>query len=124
MSGPSFRLRSVVLGAPDPRALAAFYVSLLGGEVVDDEGGWVVVQLPGGLRLAFQEEADHVPPVWPAVPGEQHMQVHLDIAVDDLAAAPARAVSLGAREAAFQPQDDVRVMLDPDGHPFCLFEVS
>jgi hypothetical protein len=48
----------------------------------------------------------------------------LDIAVDDLAAAPARAVALGAIEAAFQPQDDVRVMLDPDGHPFCLFEVS
>jgi len=23
--------------------------------------------------------------------------------------------------AAFQPQDDVRVMLDPAGHPFCLY---
>jgi hypothetical protein len=21
----------------------------------------------------------------------------------------------------FQPQDDVRVLFDPDGHPFCLF---
>jgi catechol 2,3-dioxygenase-like lactoylglutathione lyase family enzyme len=124
VSTSSFRLRSVVLGTPDPRSLAAFYRSLLGGEIVADEGGWVVLQLPDGPRLAFQEEADHVPPMWPAGPGDQQMQVHLDIAVDDLAAAPARAVALGAREAAYQPQDDVRVMLDPDGHPFCLFEVS
>lgn len=50
------------------------------------------------------------------------MQAHLDIAVDDLAAGVSRAVALGAVEAAFQPQDDVRVLLDPAGHPFCLFE--
>jgi hypothetical protein len=23
--------------------------------------------------------------------------------------------------AAYQPQDDVRVLLDPAGHPFCLY---
>ena len=28
---------------------------------------------------------------------------------------------LGATLAEFQPQDDVRVCLDPAGHPFCLF---
>ena len=27
----------------------------------------------------------------------------------------------GATLAAHQPQKAVRVMLDPDGHPFCLF---
>ncbi|WP_169501813.1 VOC family protein [Kribbella catacumbae] len=27
----------------------------------------------------------------------------------------------GAELAAYQPQDNVRVMLDPDGHPFCLY---
>ena len=27
----------------------------------------------------------------------------------------------GARPAELQPQADVRVMLDPAGHPFCLF---
>jgi hypothetical protein len=30
-------------------------------------------------------------------------------------------VELGARVAEFQPQDEVRVLLDPAGHPFCLF---
>jgi hypothetical protein len=33
----------------------------------------------------------------------------------------ADAVALGAELAAYQPQEDVRVVLDPDGHPFCLY---
>ena len=49
------------------------------------------------------------------------MQLHLDIAVEDLAAAVAFAVAAGAVEAGSQPQDDVRVLLDPAGHPFCLY---
>ena len=49
------------------------------------------------------------------------MMLHLDFEVVDLAAAVAHAVELGAQEAEFQPQDDVRVMLDPAGHPFCLY---
>ena len=49
------------------------------------------------------------------------MQLHLDIEVDDLDAGVAAAVALGATVAEFQPQDDVRVCLDPAGHPFCLF---
>jgi hypothetical protein len=28
---------------------------------------------------------------------------------------------VGAVLAEYQPQDDVRVYLDPAGHPFCLF---
>lgn len=49
------------------------------------------------------------------------MTAHLDIKVDDLDAASAHAVAGGATGADFQPQDDVRVHLDPAGHPFCLF---
>jgi hypothetical protein len=49
------------------------------------------------------------------------MQSHLDIEVDDLDRGVAHAVALGATVADFQPQEDVRVCLDPDGHPFCLF---
>jgi hypothetical protein len=30
-------------------------------------------------------------------------------------------VALGATVAEFQPQGHVRVCLDPDGHPFCLY---
>ena len=41
--------------------------------------------------------------------------------MDDLDAAVSDAVAAGARLAEFQPQDDVRVLLDPAGHPFCLW---
>jgi hypothetical protein len=46
---------------------------------------------------------------------------HLDIKVDDLGAATTWAIECGARLADFQPQDLVRVLYDPAGHPFCLF---
>ena len=52
------------------------------------------------------------------------MQLHLDIEVDDLEAAGAHAVATGAVLADFQPQEDVRVYLDPAGHPFCLWVSS
>jgi len=59
-------------------------------------------------------------PVWPAQPGAQQKMLHLDIQVDDLEAAGARAVEAGAVLAGYQPHDNVRVYLDPAGHPFCL----
>ena len=46
--------------------------------------------------------------------------LHLDIEVDDLGAAGTWAISLGAVPAECQPQDDVRVYIDPAGHPFCF----
>jgi hypothetical protein len=49
------------------------------------------------------------------------MMMHLDFQVDDMDAAVAHALELGAEEAEHQPQEDVRVMLDPAGHPFCLY---
>jgi catechol 2,3-dioxygenase-like lactoylglutathione lyase family enzyme len=118
---PAMSLTSTVLGTPDPRRLAAFYSRLLGWPVRTDEPDWVTLRAPSGAGLAFQLETEHVRPVWPGGPGDQLMQVHLDIEVDDLAAGCAFAEACGAELAAFQPQDDVRVHLDPDGHPFCLW---
>ncbi len=111
-----------VLGTPDPAGLGAFYEGLLGGELDAGDPDFVTLRLPEGRTyLAFQREADHRPPAWPSGPGDQQMQVHLDVGVTDVARAVAEAVALGASEAAHQPQDDVRVMLDPAGHPFCLY---
>ena len=75
------------------------------------------------LQLSFQLEADHVPPVWPPEPGTQQMQQHLDVEVDDLAAASALAEEAGARPLGryTEPHEDVRIYADPAGHPFCLF---
>lgn len=119
---PSFRLTAAVLDSSDPPALARFYQRLLGWPIGSDDPTWTTLRPPdGGAGLSFQLEPDHVPPVWPAAAGTPQMQAHLDIEVDDLAAAAEVAESAGARLAEFQPQDDVRVYLDPAGHPFCLW---
>ncbi|MEV4474538.1 VOC family protein [Nonomuraea salmonea] len=119
---PRMVLAATVLGAPDARALAAFYQRLLGWDVREEESDWVVLRAPDERAgLSFQTEAAHVRPTWPAGPGDQQMMMHLDIEVDDLETAGAHAVEAGATLAGYQPQDDVRVYLDPAGHPFCLF---
>jgi catechol 2,3-dioxygenase-like lactoylglutathione lyase family enzyme len=119
---PRFSLATVVLDCPDAHELADFYGKLLGWPVTLSEPDWVLMRDPnGGTGLSFQSEADYRPPVWPEQPGEQQKMLHLDIRVDDLGEAGAHALSVGARLADFQPQDDVRVYLDPAGHPFCLF---
>jgi len=115
-------LTATVLDAPDPRALAEFYHRLLGWPIGRDEPDWVTLRPPdGGAGLSFQTEPAYVRPVWPAGPGDPRMMMHLDIEVDDLDAAVARAVEAGATVAEYQPQRDVRVCLDPAGHPFCLW---
>jgi catechol 2,3-dioxygenase-like lactoylglutathione lyase family enzyme len=112
----------VVLDAPDGVALARFYSDLLDWPIAQQEGGEAAIAVPGTTSyLAFQTELHYAPPVWPAEASHQQMMMHLDIAVDDVAAAVADAVELGATVAEFQPQDDVRVLLDPAGHPFCLY---
>jgi Glyoxalase-like domain len=115
----------VVLGAPDGRALAGFYARLLGWQLYPDAGddGFcsVAPDERAGYNLACQTEPDHVRPVWPAGAGDQQMQLHLDLQVDDLDDAVAYALECGAELAGHQPQERVRVMLDPAGHPFCLY---
>ena len=119
---PRLRLAGLVLGTDDVPALAAFYQRLLGWDQGADEPDWATLRNPdGGPGLSFQTEVDHVRPVWPASPGEPLMMAHLDIEVDDLATAGAHAEAAGAVLAEFQPQDDVRVFYDPDGHSFCLY---
>ena len=123
MDRPPTRLSATVLGAPDPQALGAFYARLLGWNVITNDPDWVMVRPPaGGSGLSFQHEPEYVPPVWPGKRGEPQMMMHLDIAVGDVDAGVAWAREGGARLADFQPEQDVRVMLDPAGHPFCLFK--
>ena len=119
---PRMSLTGIVLDSPDPAALADFYRRLLGWPTRSEEPGWITLRSPeGGAGLSFQEEAAYLRPTWPAGPGDQQMMVHLDILVDDLDEAGAYATSVGAELASYQPQDDVRVYLDPAGHPFCFF---
>jgi len=98
---PRLTMTGTNIDAPDARALADFYRRLLGFQTRTEEPDWVVLRPPGG--------------------GQTQMMMHLEIEVDDLEASVAHAVAQGATLASFQPQDDVRVCLDPAGHPFCLF---
>ncbi len=113
----------VALDAPDAPALAHFYARLLGWQIFDEseDGAAVAPSADAGFNLAFQTEEHYARPVWPAVEGEPQMSMHLDIEVDDLIDAVAYAVEVGAELASYQPQERVRVMLDPAGHPFCLY---
>lgn len=113
----------VALDAPDPRELARFYEGLLGWRIFNESDDWVDLapSEDAGYNLAFQKEEKYARPVWPAEDGKPQMSMHLDIAVDDLEESVAHAVEVGAELAAFQPQEKVRVMLDPAGHPFCLY---
>jgi catechol 2,3-dioxygenase-like lactoylglutathione lyase family enzyme len=118
---PGFRLAEFVLDATDAHLLAAFYVRLLGWPVVSDEPDGVKLASPDGSGgLSFQTERAYRRPTWPASAADQQMMTHLDFAVDDLAEAASHAISAGAVLAHEQPHEDVRVLLDPDGHPFCL----
>lgn len=82
--------------APDPGALARFYSQLLDWPIGHEEPGTAIVAAPqGSIYLVFQHAGDYRAPVWPPV-------------------------DLGATPAAERPRENVRVMLDPAGHPFCL----
>jgi catechol 2,3-dioxygenase-like lactoylglutathione lyase family enzyme len=114
----------VVLDAPDARELAQFYVQLLGWTIYKDDTAEVTLAPPHGvayLAVQTQSSPEYVRPAWPAVEGRQQMMMHLDVEVADLDAAVADAIELGATLAEYQPQDTVRVLLDPAGHPFCLY---
>jgi catechol 2,3-dioxygenase-like lactoylglutathione lyase family enzyme len=113
----------VALDAPDASVLARFYADLLGWQVFTDSQDWAVVapSKDAGYNLAFMTEQDYARPVWPPEPGRPQKSMHLDVEVDDLDEAVAHAVACGAELASYQPQDSVRVMLDPAGHPFCLY---
>jgi catechol 2,3-dioxygenase-like lactoylglutathione lyase family enzyme len=108
------RLHHVVLDCRDPLELATFYSELLGQPVTYQSDDWVVVApSDASSGLAFQLAGGHRSPTWPdpAVP----QQLHLDIMVEDVAAAGLRVQALGATKL-----DGEDVYADPAGHPFCL----
>ena len=116
------KLSTVVLECSDAHVLADFYRQMLGWEVRREEPDWVLIVAPDyPFGLAFQSEPEYVRPMWPTSREQQQMMMHLDLEVADLASATATAVGLGAELATYQPQEYVRVMLDPAGHPFCLW---
>lgn len=125
-------LRTINLDCHDAQAMARFYGGLLGWEPTFVEDDWVLMRAPdGGTGLSFQRTGVYQPPVWPEEPGRQQKMIHLELQVDHdgtdeggraaLDEALKRAVELGGTRAEPQNRPDLRVVLDPSGHPFCLF---
>ena len=105
----------------EPSALASFYSQLLEWPVVHEEPGTAILSSPDGpIFIVFQEATDYLRPVWPPRRDAQRPMMHFDFQVDDLDSAVDDAVTLGATVASHQPQENVRVLFDPSGHPFCL----
>jgi hypothetical protein len=112
----------VMLEAPDVHELLTFWSAILDKPIWgESEDGGSLDLGEGVASLAVQKAEVYERPVWPPEPGRQGMQSHLDVQVSDLEVAVEHAVELGATVADHQPQEDVRVMLDPAGHPFCLY---
>jgi hypothetical protein len=95
---------------------------------MDDPKGrdWLNLRLPDGTPLlAFQQVKDLPASTWPEDPIPQ--QLHLDVMVGDpegLDAAHKAVLALGGAlrfDRSDDPEEPLRVFVDPDGHPFCVF---
>lgn len=124
----SFRWNAVCIDcAPgDVQKVASFYARLLDLQVVEEESRWIALRDPaGGMGINVQGDDTYAAPTWPDVAGVPAKMMHFEIEVADVNNAVASALSFGAREASPQPADrdpsTLRVMLDPAGHPFCLW---
>lgn len=110
----------VVLDAADLESMSSFWSALLGG-TVDKDDDWHMISVDGEDRLGIQLAPDHVPPEWP---DGSPQQIHLDLFVEDVAAAHEEVMALGAT--LLQAADELKagegfqVYADPAGHPFCL----
>lgn len=127
----AFRWGGVCLDCADAEEMARFYGELFGWSITArDErsnrqggSGWIAMSGPsGGPGVSFQAESWYEPPTWPERPGAPAKMMHFEVGVDDLEAAVARVIAAGGRLAPEQPEgrSDIRVVLDPAGHPFCL----
>jgi len=128
---PEITVRTVCLDCDEAHAMARFYGGLLGWEPTFTEPDWVLMRNPeGGVGLSFQAEPTYRPPTWPDETDLQQKMIHLDVRVtptepqtpqEALEAALEVAVAAGGRAAEHQFREDLRVVLDPAGHPLCLF---
>jgi predicted enzyme related to lactoylglutathione lyase len=103
----------------DPRELGEFYRQVLGWDITHYPDESAVIT-DGSTSIRFGRIEGYEPPGWPDTAAPK--RYHMDLDVDDVAAAVERCLELGASKPEFQPGDGERwtVLLDPAGHPFCV----
>ena len=141
MSRPAVRWNAICIdcGPSDFAATVSFYRSFLDRPLGEDscvdpdtcthegDGHWA--RVPGSrseISVLIQAEPWYQTPTWPEQPTTQQTKMmHFEVMVEDVPSSVAFAVSCGATESGYQPPDRdhlrSRVMLDPAGHPFCLW---
>jgi hypothetical protein len=112
------RFGAVSLDCQDPHPLADFWAAVVDGEVAFRSDEFCAVKV-GAMWLTAVKVHNYQPPTWPS--DATPKQIHLDLAVSDLAAGEQEVVALGATKAQTQlAPETYLVFLDPAGHPFCL----
>jgi hypothetical protein len=121
------RWTGIAIDCADAGPVARFYEHLLGFRMGEfSPPHWAQLFDPaGGVHINVQGEDWYEPPAWPEQPGALTKMLHFEVEVVDLEAAIATALENGGSEAPWQPPDRdltrIRIILDPAGHPLCLF---
>lgn len=115
----SGRIGRVVIDCPDPRSLAEFYAGFLDMplRLLDTDERVVIGRTDARLPAVAFQRSRTAPPRWPDPAYPQ--QMHLDVWVDDPAAARDRVMAAGAVELPAMG-GSCPVYADPAGHPFCI----
>ncbi|MGC2486312.1 MAG: VOC family protein [Acidimicrobiales bacterium] len=112
------RFGAVSLDCADPHPLADFWAAVIDGEVAFRSDSFDAVKA-GSIWLTAVKVDNYQAPTWPE--DELPKQMHLDLAVTDLAEGEREVLALGATRATTQPAPEAYlVFFDPAGHPFCL----
>lgn len=112
----------LVISCPKPQELAPFYAQLLNYITVQNEPEWVVIGVsPNQPGIAFQLDENFRSPTWPDLDIPIHL--HIDIRVDDLAAALIEVEKLGGKLLAKSSAETFWVCADLVGIPFCLVKL-
>jgi hypothetical protein len=110
-------LGAIVFDCANPADLAAFYRAATGWNETYSDDEYVYLGNGGPVQLAFQRIEGYESPGWP----NPAKHAHLDLKVADLVQAEKELVAAGATRPDFQPGDGKWVvLLDPEGHPFCI----
>jgi hypothetical protein len=109
-SSTTIHTTAITFDCADVKVLASFWAAVAGGTVGSEATPeFASLERPGAVNFSFAQ----VPEGKTA-----KNRVHLDITIDNLAAAVVSATSLGAEVVA--QQDGWTVLRDPEGNEFCL----
>ena len=112
----------IYLEAPDPHVLLAFWSAILDKPIhSEDEEGGALDFVEGVAYLAVQKADVYEPPVWPPSPGARACSCTSRSRSRTWRPRSSTRSSWARRWRSASPRTTCACMLDPAGHPFCLY---